>query len=134
MTVAYRDLSRERCMLLLERSAMGRLAYCSEHGPRIYPLNFTLHGDAIVFRTAAYTTLGTEVGGRNVAFEVDAIDGVGQHGWSIVVYGPAAIVSDPGEVAELRRVADPQPWAPGVRTLYVRIPVRRISGRAIGEI
>ena len=95
MTVAYRDLSRERCLLLLERSVMGRLAYCSEHGPRIYPLNFTIHGDTIVFRTAAYTTLGTEIGGRDVAFEVDDIDGAAQHGWSIVVCGRAEVVSDP---------------------------------------
>jgi uncharacterized protein len=133
MTVAYRDLSRERCLKLLERSVMGRLAYCSDSGPRIYPLNFVLHEAAIVFRTAAYTTLGTEIDGRAVAFEVDEVDGAG-HGWSIVVTGRAEIVSDPDEAARLRRVADPQPWAPGVRPLYVRISVRRISGRAIGEI
>jgi uncharacterized protein len=137
MTIAYRDLSRERCLLLLERSAMGRLAYCAESTPRIYPLNFALHGEAIVFRTAAYTTLGTEIDGREVAFEVDEVDevdGAVGHGWSIVVNGRAELVSDPDEAAELRRVADPQPWAPGVRSLYVRIPIRRISGRAIGEI
>ena len=133
MTIAYRDLSRARCLLLLEQSVMGRLAYCSESGPRIYPLNYAVYGETIVFRTAAYTTLGTEIDGRKVAFEVDEVDGVG-HGWSIVVSGLAELVSDPAEAAELRRVADPQPWAPGVRSLYVRIPVRRISGRAIGEI
>jgi uncharacterized protein len=134
MTTAYRDLSRERCFLLLGRSVMGRLAYCAESRPRIYPLNFALHGDAIVFRTAAYSTLGTEIDGREVAFEVDEVDGDAGHGWSIVVSGQAEIVSDPDEAAQLHRVADPQPWAPGVRPLYVRIPVRRISGRAIGEI
>jgi uncharacterized protein len=134
MTIAYRDLSRERCFLLLERSVMGRLAYCSESKPRIYPLNFALHGEAIVFRTAAYTTLGTEIDGREVAFEVDEVDEAVGHGWSIVVSGRAEIVSDPDEAAQLRRVADPQPWAPGVRPMYVRITIRRISGRAIGEI
>lgn len=134
MTIAYRDLSRERCFLLLERSVMGRLAYCSDSTPRIYPLNFTLQGEAIVFRTAAYTTLGTEIDGREVAFEVDEVDRTVGHGWSIVVSGQAELVSDPDEVAQLRRVADPQPWAPGVRPLYVRIPIRRISGRAIGKI
>jgi uncharacterized protein len=133
MTIAYRDLSRQRCLLLLERSVMGRLAYCSDSGPRIYPLNYVLHGETIVFRTAAYTTLGMEIGGRKVAFEVDEVDDAG-HGWSIVVSGLAEIVSDPDEAAELRRAADAQPWAPGVRSLYVKIPVRRISGRAIGEV
>jgi nitroimidazol reductase NimA-like FMN-containing flavoprotein (pyridoxamine 5'-phosphate oxidase superfamily) len=134
MTVAIHDLPRERCLELLARSVMGRLAYCSASGPRIYPLNFALHGETLVFRTAAHTTLGTEIDGREAAFEIDEIDGVAGRGWSVVVSGRAEVVSDPDEMVDLRRVAGPQPWAPGVRSLYVRIPISRISGRAIGEV
>lgn len=134
MTVAYRDLSRERCLALLTESVVGRVAYCSSTGPRLYPVNYVLDGDSVVFRTAAYTALGTEIADQPVAFEVDRVDAVNGHGWSVVVNGCAAIISDPDELARLRERSDPNPWAPGVRPHYVRITIRRISGRAIGSL
>jgi uncharacterized protein len=134
MTVAYRDLSRERCLALLTESVVGRIAYCSATGPRLYPVNYVLDGESVVFRTAAYTALGTETADQPVAFEVDCVDAVNGHGWSVVVNGRAEIITDPEEVARLRRRSDPHPWAPGVRPLYVRIVIRRISGRAIGSL
>ncbi|MGH3476893.1 MAG: pyridoxamine 5'-phosphate oxidase family protein [Nocardioidaceae bacterium] len=134
MTVAYRDLSRERCLALLTESVVGRIAYCSATGPRLYPVNYVLDGDAVVFRTAAYTVLGTEIADQLAAFEVDRVDAVNGHGWSVVVNGRAEVISDPDEVARLRRRSDPNPWAPGVRPLYVRIAIQRISGRAIGAL
>ena len=135
MTIGYRDLSRERCFALMAGRQVGRLAYCTPTGPRIYPLNFVLDGESVVFRTAPYTALGTAMDGRDVAFEVDEVDEVDEadgNGWSVVVGGRAEVISDPGEVAALRRETDPAPWAPGPRPLYVRIAVRRISGRAVG--
>jgi nitroimidazol reductase NimA-like FMN-containing flavoprotein (pyridoxamine 5'-phosphate oxidase superfamily) len=134
MTVAYRDLSRERCLALLSESVVGRIAYCSGTGPRLYPVNYALDGETIVFRTAAYTALGTEIAEQSVAFEVDQVDAVNGHGWSVVVNGRATIISDPDEAARLGRRSDPHPWAPGVRPLYVRIAIHRISGRAIGSL
>lgn len=134
MSVAYRDLSRERCLALLSESVVGRIAYCSAAGPRLYPINYVLDGDSVVFRTAAYTALGTEIAEQPVAFEVDQVDAVNGHGWSVVVNGHASVIADPDEVARLRGRSDPHPWAPGVRPLYVRVVIRRISGRAIGSL
>jgi nitroimidazol reductase NimA-like FMN-containing flavoprotein (pyridoxamine 5'-phosphate oxidase superfamily) len=92
VTIAYRDLSRERCLALIASRWVGRLAYCSSAGPRIYPLNFVVDGESIVFRTAAYTALGIEIDGRQAVFEVDDADSPDGYGWSVVVAGRAEII------------------------------------------
>ena len=50
-------LGRTECISLLGRSSLGRLAVVCEGLPLVFPVNFTLDGEAIVFRTDAGTKL-----------------------------------------------------------------------------
>ena len=83
-------------------------------GPRIVPVNYSLHGDAIVFRTAPYSELSTYGWDTDLAFEVDHLDYEAHQGWSVVAIGRAHVVDDPDEVQRIRREWEPRPWAAGV--------------------
>jgi Pyridoxamine 5'-phosphate oxidase len=48
-------LDRDECRRLLGSANMGRLGYCSDSGPRILPMNYTLVGESVTFRTGLDT-------------------------------------------------------------------------------
>jgi uncharacterized protein len=132
----HRELDQEECRERLEMLAggVGRLAFNTDTGPTVYPVNFTVDGQAVVFRTSPHTSLGAIGWGINVAFEVDHIDARTHEGWSVVVKGYAEIVDNPADQDRLRSLGrQPHPWADGVRPMYVRIPWREITGRVVGR-
>lgn len=129
MTTELIDISREECLALLADSSVGRVAFCGPSGPQLYLVSFVLDGEDLVFRTAAYSTLGRDVRGQRVAFEVDRLDTDQRSGWSVVVTGRAEAIDDPDEIARVRHSGDPQPWAEGTRRLYVRVTPRQVTGR-----
>jgi nitroimidazol reductase NimA-like FMN-containing flavoprotein (pyridoxamine 5'-phosphate oxidase superfamily) len=125
------ELSPRECVDLIAGGGVGRIAVCTPTGPEIFPVNFVVDGDAVVFRTTPYSILGTYGWGSDVAFEVDHLDMTRKQGWSVVLSGRAEAIDDPEEVAEVRRHGGPEPWAAGPRRLYVRLPWRKITGRRI---
>jgi nitroimidazol reductase NimA-like FMN-containing flavoprotein (pyridoxamine 5'-phosphate oxidase superfamily) len=132
----YREMSPAECRLRLESQSggIGRLAFNTETGPTIYPVNFTVDGHAIVFRTSPLTGLGALGWGVDVAFEVDHVDVETRDGWSVVVRGFAEVVDNPAEEDRLRSLRRrPEPWAEGGRPMHVRIPWREITGRVVGR-
>jgi uncharacterized protein len=131
MSALMSDMSADECRKRICGGGIGRIAWCVRGKPRICPVNFTVVGDDIVFRTAPYTELGMHVAGQAVAFEVDGIDAEARCGWSVVVEAEATAVDDPDELMRLRRLG-PQPWAAGQRVLFVRLRPRAISGRQVG--
>jgi nitroimidazol reductase NimA-like FMN-containing flavoprotein (pyridoxamine 5'-phosphate oxidase superfamily) len=132
MGPSFVTLSQEECRERLDRAQVGRVAFCTPQGPSIYPVNVGMVDGDVVFRTAPYTYLGTQVGGTQVAVEVDEVDPTDASGWSVVVRGQAVRVDDPDEAARLRRTL-PEPWAPGQRALFVRVVVAQISGREVNR-
>ena len=68
------DPAASRLRLKSQSGGVGRLAFNTESGPTIYPVNFTVDGQAVVFRTSAYSGLGAIGWGIDVAFEVDHLD------------------------------------------------------------
>ena len=129
-----RELDHVEAVELLETSGIGRIAFCTESGPEIYPVNYSVDNHAIYFRTSPHSQLGTAIDGTHVAFEIDHLNWASRQGWSVVVKGRAEVVDDPAEVARIRELRhEPQPWASGMRRLYVRIPVKEISGREVGN-
>jgi nitroimidazol reductase NimA-like FMN-containing flavoprotein (pyridoxamine 5'-phosphate oxidase superfamily) len=128
-----RELTPQECATLIDDGGVGRLALCTKAGPQIYPLNFTVDGHAIVFRTSPHSMLGAMGWGVEVAFEVDHLDWSTRRGWSVVVKGRADVVEDPAAADRLRELGrEPTPWAGGLRRLYVRVPWREITGRTVG--
>jgi nitroimidazol reductase NimA-like FMN-containing flavoprotein (pyridoxamine 5'-phosphate oxidase superfamily) len=126
-------LDSVECRELLASGVVGRVAMATPVGPRIVPVNYSLHGDAIVFRTAPYSELSTYGWDTNLAFEVDDLDHETHQGWSVVAVGRAHVVSDPDEVQRIRREWEPRPWAPGTRTLYVALAWRELTGVRLGD-
>jgi nitroimidazol reductase NimA-like FMN-containing flavoprotein (pyridoxamine 5'-phosphate oxidase superfamily) len=131
MSAELRELSAEECRLLIQDGGVGRVAFRSSKGLEIVPVNFQLYGDSIVFRTTLYTELGLHGPGANAVFEVDDLDAEQQVGWSVVARGQLHVVADPAENSAIRLGSDPQPWAGGVRRLYLQLPWRELTGRRL---
>ena len=117
------------CLTLLATEEVGRLAVVVAGQPLVFPLNYALDGDAIVFRTAPGTKL--EAMSRSlVTFEVDRWTPSCRTGWTVVVKGWAQeVTSADGPGLRERLAALPvHPLADGDRLHYVRIVPVSISG------
>jgi uncharacterized protein len=131
---APRKLTPEECLDLVRPSGVGRAAICAAAGPQIFPVNYVVDGESIVFRTSAYSALGTLAAGAQVAFEVDSVDHDHAAGWSVVAAGRAEAIDDEAELDMLReRGLEPTAWAGGLRRTYIRLRWTSLSGRVVGE-
>jgi len=125
------DLPVDECLELLRTQRVGRLAVSTPDGPAIFPVNYAIGGDRVVFRTDPGTKLDASVLQR-VAFEIDAIDPDEGTGWSVVVEGVATEIGgaiDPRSV-ELQAL-EVHPFPPGEKMHLVEIHPRVISGRRL---
>ena len=122
-------LDRAECFTLLRRSSLGRLAVVCDGLPLVFPVNFTLDGEAIVMRTDPGTKLH---GARNgpVAFECDGIDSVYHTGWSVMATGRAEDVRNEAEIARLARLPLGL-WCGGPKSTWLRIRPTTVTGRRI---
>jgi nitroimidazol reductase NimA-like FMN-containing flavoprotein (pyridoxamine 5'-phosphate oxidase superfamily) len=123
-------LGENECLLLLGRTAVGRLIVVDDGRALVFPVNYRRDGRTVVLRTDEGLKLGLMADGSPVTFEVDELDGAGRAGWSVVVTGVASEVTDEGELAALARL-QLHPWAPGAKSRYVRIVPERLEGRRI---
>jgi uncharacterized protein len=131
---APRKLTPVECLDLVPPSGVGRAAICAPTGPQIFPVNYVVDGESIVFRTSAYSALGTLAAGAEIAFEVDSVDDDHAAGWSVVAAGRAEAIDDEAELAMLReRGLEPTAWAGGLRRTYIRLRWSSLSGRVVGE-
>ncbi|KQY64437.1 pyridoxamine 5'-phosphate oxidase family protein [Nocardioides sp. Root140] len=127
-----RELSPRECLELISSEEVGRVAVCTADGPHIVPVNYVVVDDAIVFRTAPYSVLGTVGWSSPLAFEVDHLDPALRRGWSVVAAGPGEMLSDADALTALAGMADLQPWAGGSRHLHIRLPWVSLTGRVVG--
>lgn len=127
------ELSVSEAEALLRSGVTGRVAVSTPKGPHILPVNYSVVGDCVVFRTSPYSVLGTHAHGATVAFETDVIDHERQRGWSVLVRGRAEVISDAKALEEIRRTWAPRPWASGQRTLHLGIRLEEVSGRRLGH-
>ena len=122
-------LGREECQELLATQRVGRFSYVARAGvPDVVPVNYALDGHDIVIRSGPGPKLQAAERGDLVAFEVDQIDEDGQRGWSVVVHGRAAVLS---QAEQQRLSADAVPWATGPRSHVIRIHATRVTGRRL---
>lgn len=124
-------LSTDDCRSHLSLGAVGRVGFVEEGGPVILPVNYTMDGAAIVFRTAAGSKLSIGMMQRPVCFEVDDWDTMSHSGWSVLAKGVADEVLDPDEIERLERLPV-RPWSrPDLRDHWIRIMVEELTGRRI---
>ena len=123
-------LTEGECYRLLAGDTFGRVVFTRRAMPAIVPVNYLLDGRDILLRTDPKSQLGRAIDATIVAFEVDGIDRSSHTGWSVVVVGTAHALEDDAGPREIRTV-EPDPWAPGARTLLVRITPGAVTGRKL---
>lgn len=124
-------LDTEECLALLATDVVGRLAVIVGARPVIFPVNYILDGDAIVF----WTNQGTkfDAGLRApVSFEIDMVDRASRAGWSVVVSGRLEEVT-PYDGHARQRISDLplETWAPGPKTSCMRLTPEWVTGRRV---
>ncbi|MEU3347676.1 pyridoxamine 5'-phosphate oxidase family protein [Streptomyces sp. NPDC006700] len=124
------DLGPDECRTLLSTHGVGRVALTGPDGPAVFPVNYDVVDDDLVFRTEPGTVAACAVG-HEVAFEVDHVDETTSQGWSVLAVGRAEAVTEADAVRRLGERAHSDPWAGGPRTLWVRIRPARLTGRRI---
>ena len=130
--MSARELSPRECRSLLQSKKVGRVVYTDNALPSALPVNYMLDGDAIIFRTEQTGRLASTVAaeGSVLAFQVDSIEEEAESGWSVLVVGLARQVSDPEEALGLQRLGL-SAWGLNGTGVYVRIPLARVTGRAV---
>jgi nitroimidazol reductase NimA-like FMN-containing flavoprotein (pyridoxamine 5'-phosphate oxidase superfamily) len=127
------ELSYSKCRELLGGGVFGRVAVCTPQGPQIFPVNYSVVSESVVFRTSGYGVIAAHAWDSPIGFEVDHIDYAEHRGWSVVATGTGHRVEDPEELALIKRTWDPRPWAGGARPLYVRLAWEQLTGRRLGQ-
>ena len=118
------------CWGLLREEVVGRVVFVVGHRPEVFPVNYAVDGESIVFRTEVGTKLDGVEAAPDVAFEVDRTDPAGVGSWSVVVKGRAAVVDDLAGRARFNHL-DLHPWAFGEKPRWVQITPDSVTGRRI---
>jgi uncharacterized protein len=125
-------LDREQCLRLLADDDVGRLAVIAGNTPTIFPVNYALDGDTIVFRTDPGTKLAHGPRAR-ASFEVDGFDRARRTGWSVVASGRLEEVTHyDAAIFDRVRALSIEPWAGGDKVHWMRLVPDRVTGRRIG--
>ena len=113
------------------QAEVGRLATSVNNQPEVFPVNYVVDGQSIVFRTAAGSKLEDIVTNNRVAFEADGW--TEEAGWSVVLRGKAEIITDDAELALCDKMPL-LPWVPTVKRNYVRVEADQITGRTFASV
>ncbi|WP_415953857.1 pyridoxamine 5'-phosphate oxidase family protein [Streptomyces sp. KLOTTS4A1] len=128
---AFRALDRQECLRLLTKVPVGRVVYTRQALPAVLPLNFSLDtDDSVLLCTSPDSDLVRAIDGVVVAFSADKFDAATRSGWSVVVTGRAAVVTDPAEHERLSQ-SGPTSWMPLRDTVFVRIESEMVTGREL---
>lgn len=124
------ELSVRECLDLLSGGVVGRIALTTPGGPRIVPVNYAINDESVIIRTSPYSELATYGPRNQAAFEIDHFDYDRHQGWSVVAHGRLEVLA-PEELEDVRKTWEPRPWAGGIRSLFLRLPWRELSGRRV---
>jgi nitroimidazol reductase NimA-like FMN-containing flavoprotein (pyridoxamine 5'-phosphate oxidase superfamily) len=118
------------CQRHLAQEVFGRVAVLVDGRPQIFPVNYAMDHENVIFRTDRGTKLHAIDDVGSVAFEIDGVDLERETGWSVQVIGQAQWVKDP---EQLRRLGELPlvPWAHGEKSNFIRIIPRVVTGRRI---
>jgi nitroimidazol reductase NimA-like FMN-containing flavoprotein (pyridoxamine 5'-phosphate oxidase superfamily) len=121
-------LAAQDCWRLLGSVSVGRLAVVVNDHPDIFPVNYKVERETLVFRTGAGTKLSAALAGGPVAIEADGVDADSGVAWSVVVKGQATALEPTQEVLD---TIGPLlfPWETGRKDHFVRIVPGSVSGR-----
>ncbi len=126
--VKLTPLELAECLYLLSSCEIGRFVFQDRMLLNAHPVHYVLDGASVVFRTEHGAKFRAASQRTVVVFEVDDINPRTGEGWSVVVRGPAELVTQPYEV-ELVTEALPRQWAYDEPTDFIRVPLDVVQGR-----
>ena len=121
-------LTDRQCWDRLAEQQLGRLVTHVGDVLDVFPVNYTVDRDSIVFRTAEGSKLTELTINDRVLFEVDEYTDT--DAWSVIVRGTAHRLDSAEEVRAADRLPL-RPWTPTLKYNYVRIVAASVSGRDI---
>ena len=127
-SVAYVQLARDESLALLRGCAAGRVVYTRDALPAAALVNYALVDELIVFAAGERSKLAGLLNGQVVAFEVDDVDPATGTGWSVLVVGRSARVTDPRIACRLPPLASYPSSLDGPEA-YVGVSGAKITGR-----
>lgn len=131
--VQLSELTYDECLELLREYSVGRIAVTPNEFPVVLPVNYRLMEHLGLTWVALRTHPGSAIEqATKAAFEIDEIDMVHHHGWSVLVRGTLHHV-DP-DSAEFRERFDAAPWPVGDHAAWMVIQPFFISGRRLNDI
>jgi uncharacterized protein len=94
--------------------------------PVVRPVSYVFdeRSQSVVFRSALGSKLTRILDSEMAVFEIDGGDPVERTGWSVIIVGRPEEVTDRAEIGRLEDL-ELEPWAPGAKTHWVRIPTHQ---------
>ncbi|VEG58349.1 flavin-nucleotide-binding protein [Mycolicibacterium aurum] len=120
------ELTETESWGLLGGVSLGRLVTTVNGWTEIFPVNFVVQRNTVLFRTAEGTKLLTAALNEYVVFEAD--DHNTAEGWSVILRGKARLLATSAEIADARR-AGLYPWIATQKERFVRITPQAVTGR-----
>ena len=122
-----RELGTEESWQELRRASLGRLALCVAGEIDIFPINFVVDADNVIYlRTAPGTKLLELSINDHVALEIDHVSDI--DAMSVVVKGRAERVELQSEMDAAEKLGL-APWVPTLKYRWVRIEPTEVTGR-----
>jgi nitroimidazol reductase NimA-like FMN-containing flavoprotein (pyridoxamine 5'-phosphate oxidase superfamily) len=125
------ELDAEQCWSLLGASGVGRFAFLHEGRISVFPVGYLVFRGSVYFRTSSGGTVSHSLPQEGVALQIDATQPAQKSGWSVMVSGRAEAVVDTDEITALFGQMADEPWAGGVRDLFVRVVPAELTGRRV---
>lgn len=126
------DLPETEAWTLLETVTVGRLAWHSDEGLMVVPMNFAVVERSIWVRTSPYAGLARAHEASEVAFEVDRINEEHRAGWSVLVRGRCHHAKIVHAQPSTGHVVDS--WPEGRRSLYLTIEPTTVTAKRLGVV
>jgi uncharacterized protein len=123
------ELGAAECWRLFRTQEVGRLAVSIANFPDIFPVNYVVDGQSIVFRTGAGTKFAAAVLGRGIAFEIDGYDPIAGDAWSVVLKGVAREIEHMVEYFDAEELPL-FPWHASPKPDFVRLEPTEVTGRS----
>ncbi|MHC2998223.1 pyridoxamine 5'-phosphate oxidase family protein [Microbacterium sp. HJ5] len=120
-------LTEDQCWERLRTQELGRLVTHVADVLDIFPVNYVVDGETLLFRTAQGSKLFELTVNDEVLFEVD--DHTDADAWSVIVRGRAHPLDTSDEVQRADGLGL-KPWIPTLKYTYVRVEATSLSGRA----
>jgi hypothetical protein len=132
LNTGTQQIGETECMELLATEELGRLGVVVNGLPEIFPVNYVVDGNGIVFRTDGGTKL---LGATHLplVFEVDHVDRVAGVAWSVIVHGWAHATGGLVSAVLQQRISQVSlyPGSGSEKPFVLRIRPTSITGRQI---